>query len=106
MAEHMLTYINYMGEIVVLLALGAHNLSLDNFFLKRKLAQQKTTIKNTSPPSGKNLKLDERSKFCDPTCLFRHITHLCFCALHEIVYNNLGLMTIIAIPSPRQAPRF
>ncbi len=85
---YMLTYINYLGEIIVLLVLGAHNWSLDNYFSKNKVI-------NRDP----NSLFQKISDFVAPKSFA--ILRVCFgislifaSAYAKVVYNNLGLFTV------------
>ena len=86
---YMLTYINYLGEIIVLLAIGAHNLSIDNYFSK----------KNRVP--AKRWPITQKiTDFLAPKSFA--IIRVCFgislifaSAYAKIVYNNLGLSTVL-----------
>ena len=86
---YMLTYINYLGEIIVLLVLGAHNLSIDNYFLKKQPV-----------PKKQNVWLQKVSDFIAPKSFA--ILRVCFgislifaSAYAKIIHNNLGLFTVI-----------
>lgn len=86
---YMLTYINYLGEIIVLLVLGAHNWSLDNFLSKKKAAVKKT-----------NGALARLRGWLAPKSFA--ILRVCFgislifaSAYAKVIYNNLGLMTVV-----------
>lgn len=86
---YMLTYINYLGEIIVLLVLGAHNWSLDNFLAKKKIVAKKT-----------NAAIARFRGWLAPKSFA--ILRVCFgislifaSAYAKIIYNNLGLMTVV-----------
>jgi len=91
---YMLTYINYMGEIIVLLALGAHNLSLDNFFMKKKTAKIAPT-KTASPTILTKITnwISARSFAILRVCF--GISLIFASAYAKVIYNNLGLFTVM-----------
>jgi uncharacterized membrane protein YphA (DoxX/SURF4 family) len=91
---YMLTYINYMGEIIVLLALGAHNLSVDNFFMKRKAP--KTPMQSQASPTAWNKItnwISMRSFAILRVCF--GISLIFASAYAKVIYNNLGLFTVM-----------
>jgi uncharacterized membrane protein YphA (DoxX/SURF4 family) len=86
---YMLTYINYLGEIIVLLAVGAHNLSIDNYLSKKKRL-----------PTKRWPVVRKIADYLAPKSFA--IIRVCFgislifaSAYAKIVYNNLGLSTVI-----------
>lgn len=86
---YMLTYINYMGEIIVLLVLGAHAISLDAWFAKQR--------KKTKP--RKNW-LTKAQQWLAPRSFA--ILRICFgisllyaSAYAKIIHNNLALDTVL-----------
>ncbi len=104
---YMLTYINYMGEIIVLLALGAHNLSLDNFFLKKKTSKMPLAGSVTNPTTintesgDSSLTAWQKISGWIAARSFA-ILRVCFgislifaSAYAKVVYNNLGLFTVM-----------
>ncbi len=95
---YMLTYLNYLGEIIVLFLLGSHNISLDNMLTK-----------NTSRPSHQK-NIDEKNKkggllsSCKAWLAPRSfaILRICFgislisaSAYAKVIYNNLALFTVV-----------
>ena len=92
---YMLTYINYMGEIVVLFALGAHNVSLDAFFKKRKTSRIPTERKIAAPAAWTKISdwIAARSFAILRICF--GISLIFASAYAKIFYNNLGLFTVM-----------
>jgi uncharacterized membrane protein YphA (DoxX/SURF4 family) len=86
---YMLTYVNYLGEIIVLLVLGAHNLSLDNFFARGKVQK----IRAPSLISKIQNWLAPRSFAILRICF--GISLIVASAYAKVIYNNLGLFTVL-----------
>ena len=89
---YMLTYINYMGEIVVMLVIGAHNWSLDAFFARKKKVSR-------AKPKGLQLLGQKIYAFIAPKSFA--ILRICFgisllyaSAYAKIIHNNLALFTV------------
>jgi uncharacterized membrane protein YphA (DoxX/SURF4 family) len=91
---YMLTYINYMGEIVVLLALGAHNWSVDQAMSKRSMLSKPAKI-SAKPIFIKKIQdwLAPRS-FAILRIAFG-ISLITASVYAKVIYNNLGLFTVM-----------
>ena len=89
---YMLTYVNYLGEIIVLLVLGAHSFSLDNYFARRKNAVKKTSSAFMIWIHKIQAYLAPRS-FMILRILFG-IALIFASAYAKIVHNNLALFTV------------
>ncbi len=88
--SYMLTYVNYLGEIIVLLILGAHSLSLDRLF-RRKSAGSPVSVR---PAWFRNFAdyLKPRS-FAILRVLFG--TALIYASVYaKILHNGLALLTV------------
>jgi uncharacterized membrane protein YphA (DoxX/SURF4 family) len=79
---YMLTYINYMGEIIVLFILGAHNLSLDHYLSRNKPVRTNKIMEFIAPKSFAILRV----------CFGISLMYASIYA--KIIYNNLGLFTV------------
>jgi uncharacterized membrane protein YphA (DoxX/SURF4 family) len=84
---YMLMYLNYVGELIVLLLLGAHMLSVDRFFYPKKKkktrAAKKTFIDILAPYSFPLLRV----------CF--GISLIAASVYAKVIHNNLGLDTVI-----------
>jgi uncharacterized membrane protein YphA (DoxX/SURF4 family) len=105
----MLTYINYLGEIIVLLVLGAHNLSLDRLLGKGKENTGAASTLTTPPPSPQSVGgsfttfhtfWHKLSLWIAPKSFA--ILRVCFgisliyaSAYAKVIHNNLGLFTVM-----------
>ena len=88
---YMLTYVNYLGEIIVLLILGAHNFSLDRLFSRAKMSSSnQITFFAWTKRLGAYLK--PRS-FAILRVLFG--TALIYASVYaKILHNGLALLTV------------
>ncbi len=90
---YMLTYANYLGEIIVLLILGAHSLSLDSYIAKRRELSGKT---RPAPYRGRLSQLREYlapRSFSILRVLFG-VALIFASAYAKIIHNNLALFTV------------
>ncbi len=89
---YMLTYVNYLGEIIVLLVLGAHGLSLDAHF-----TAQHGKVKNTKPTTvtwfSKIKQYLVPRSFAILRVLFG-VALIYASAYAKIIHNNLALFTV------------
>ena len=86
---YMLTYINYLGEIIVLLLIGAHGTSLDAYLAKKR-----------GRKPHQSLFMKELTAKVAPMSFA--ILRICFgislifaSAYAKVIYNNLGLFTVV-----------
>jgi uncharacterized membrane protein YphA (DoxX/SURF4 family) len=105
---YMLTYINYMGEIIALIVLGSHNWSIDSLLSRNKKNTGAAAVMTTPPPSPHLFS----GFFASVHSLWHRfalwlapksfaILRVCFgislifaSAYAKIIYNNLGLFTV------------
>ncbi|MDR3558757.1 MAG: hypothetical protein P4L61_04460, partial [Candidatus Pacebacteria bacterium] len=90
--SYMLTYVNYLGEIIVLLILGAHSFSLDTYLAKGKKTAQKSRSVLAIWSKKIQSYLTPRS-FMILRILFG--TALIYASAYaKIIHNNLALFTV------------
>jgi len=89
---YMLTYINYLGEIIVLLVLGAHSFSLDTYLAKGKAVAQNHRSAFVTWSKKIQAYLAPRS-FMILRVLFG-IALIYASAYAKIIHNNLALFTV------------
>ncbi|MCL4405367.1 MAG: hypothetical protein M1361_02370 [Patescibacteria group bacterium] len=89
---YMLTYVNYLGEIIVLLILGAHSFSLDTYFATRRTRKRNDDQASPTWLSKAKNYLAPRS-FAILRVLFG--TALVYASAYaKIIHNNLALFTV------------
>ncbi len=89
---YMLTYVNYLGEIIVLLILGAHGLSFDTYIARRRERAVNAGPAGTTLLSKVGEYLKPRS-FAILRVLFG-IALIYASAYAKIIHNNLALFTV------------
>jgi uncharacterized membrane protein YphA (DoxX/SURF4 family) len=90
---YMLTYVNYLGEILVLLILGGHGLSLDSYLASKNPAVQKEL-------TGLRLQLQKFQQWLAPKSfailrVLFGIALIYASAYAKIIHNNLALFTVL-----------
>jgi uncharacterized membrane protein YphA (DoxX/SURF4 family) len=97
---YMLTYANYIGEIIVILALGAHRLSLDSYLAGRRAQSSTVSRAALSATETARRALHRISAFIAPRSIA--IMRICLgislifaSAYAKIIYNNLALFTVL-----------
>lgn len=89
---YMLTYVNYLGEIIVLLVLGSHNFSLDNYLARGKKSVGKSSAVFMIWIRKVQAYLAPRS-FMILRVLFG-VALIYASAYAKIIHNNLALFTV------------
>jgi uncharacterized membrane protein YphA (DoxX/SURF4 family) len=89
---YMLTYVNYLGEIIVLLILGSHNFSLDNYLARGKKSVCRSSAAFMIWIRKVQAYLAPRS-FAILRVLFG-VALIYASAYAKIIHNNLALFTV------------